>query len=534
MTRRSTEPRTQLQDAIMRWRLDTRSYQQTTQNQHGRALLRFEAFCAERGFASQPAASETVAAFLSLRRSGGAGAHTVKGDSAAISIGHQLLGLPDPTEGHVVRSVIDARRTNSCSDRYRDKADALLNPSVPLNSFTSDVAQPNAQLTSSSEISDSSAVAALTAEPRTAAGDSAPSSISGLPALLAPNGLLELDRREKMLISLDRAAEQLEARSIKYRTWLTYRDRLVVFLAFCDACGLVAYPCSVDTAARFFVWYAVDGGDGDGRSPSTMQVAKAALRWVHELRQLPSPTSTNRIKRLLEGHRKSWRKLPRQARPLYTDEVRLILTRIDEVGGVVGMRDSAMVLLIYAACLRRSEGTTRAEHEWEPDAHDALLISDVEFHRFGMTLTLRRTKTDSNPLQRHISFGNDQFTCPCFAMDRWITVMRREGINDGPLFPRLSTKGDRLLGNATFHATALTPDSFVLRLKDYARASGLDAIDRISAHSLRRGHAHQAEENGADVMEIKDQGGWRNLDTVARYTNTARRQRKNSSSKLGL
>lgn len=533
MTRRSTEPRTQLQDAIRRWRLDTRSYQQTTQNQHGRALLRFEAFCAERGFACQPASSETVAAFLSLRRNSGAGAHTIKGDSAAISIGHQLLGLPDPTEGHVVRSFTDGRRTNSCSDRYGDKAEALLNPSVPLIAFTGGITQQDPQLMGNSEISDVNVVAALTAEPRPVAG-SAPSPISSLPTLLSPGGLLELDRREQMLISLDRAAEKLEARAIKYRTWLTYRERLVVFLAFCDACGLVAYPCSVDTAARFFVWYAVDGGDGDGRSPSTVQVAKAALRWVHELRQLPSPTSSNRITRLLEGHRKNWRKLPRQARPLYTDEVRMILTRIGEVGGVVGMRDSAMVLLLYAACLRRSEGTTRAEHEWKPDAHDALLISDVEFHRFGMTLTLRRTKTDPNPLQRHISFGNDPFSCPCFALDRWITVMRREGINDGPLFPRLSSKGDRLLGNATFHSTALTPDSFVLRLKEYARAAGLDAINRISAHSLRRGHAHQAEENGADVMEIKDQGGWRSLDTVARYTNTARRQRKNSSSKLGL
>ena len=81
---------------------------------------------------------------------------------------------------------------------------------------------------------------------------------------------------------------------------------------------------------------------------------------------------------------------------------------------------------------------------------------------------------------------------------------------------------------------ALRPDVLARILKHYATLAGLAEIDRVSGHSLRRGHVHEATRRKADLFEVADQGAWRSLETVRIYANEANRQTSNSSQKLGL
>jgi len=98
----------------------------------------------------------------------------------------------------------------------------------------------------------------------------------------------------------------------------------------------------------------------------------------------------------------------------------------------------------------------------------------------------------------------------------------------------LTAVGDRSLGEVLVEPKALRPDVLTRILKHYVTLAGLGSIDRISGHSLRRGHAHEATKRRADLLEIADQGAWRSLEMVRLYANEANRQTSNSSQKLGL
>ena len=120
------------------------------------------------------------------------------------------------------------------------------------------------------------------------------------------------------------------------------------------------------------------------------------------------------------------------------------------------------------------------------------------------------------------------------AVKAWLAALRRYGVTQGPLFPCLKAVGDRTLGEVRVEPKALRPDVLSRFLKHYATLAGLGAVDRISGHSLRRGHVHEATRRRADLLEVADQGAWRSLETVRIYANEANRQASNSSQKLGL
>lgn len=270
-----------------------------------------------------------------------------------------------------------------------------------------------------------------------------------------------------------------------------------------------------------------------------MSQAVAALRHVHHLQNLPSPTDHPRVRRILKGHRANWGRAKRQAQPLTTEEIRVICTYIDQKGGVTGIRDKALILLTYASCSRRSETTSRRDYDWLPDDQEICLrIEDITIDRRGLTMRLVKTKTANAAVEhlppKHVSYGEEAATCPVTAVKTWLAALRRYGITEGPLFPRLKAVGDRTLGEVRVEPEAVHPGMLSIILKLYATLAGLEGIDRISGHSLRRGHVHEATRRRADLLEVADQGAWRSLETVRLYANEAKREASNSSQKLGL
>jgi len=108
------------------------------------------------------------------------------------------------------------------------------------------------------------------------------------------------------------------------------------------------------------------------------------------------------------------------------------------------LRDRALLLVSFAAALRRSELV-------------ALDVSDLRFTGDGLVLRLRRRKTDQAGAGARIGvpFGTAELTCPVRTLRAWLEAT---GIVDGPVFVAIN-KGGRL------GATRLTDRSMALVMK---------------------------------------------------------------------
>src|SRR6185295_1946492 len=77
--------------------------------------------------------------------------------------------------------------------------------------------------------------------------------------------------------------------------------------------------------------------------------------------------------------------------------------------GLIGLRDRALILLGFAGAFRRSELV-------------GLDLADLDFTQDGLTVTLRRSKTDQYGQGRKIGipYGSNPETCPVRVLQTWI------------------------------------------------------------------------------------------------------------------
>ena len=95
--------------------------------------------------------------------------------------------------------------------------------------------------------------------------------------------------------------------------------------------------------------------------------------------------------------------------------------------GMIGARDRALMLLGFAGAFRRSELV-------------GLDIADCAFGKDGLTVTLRRSKTDQDGVGRKIGipYGSNPETCPVRTVQAWIA---EAGADAGPLFRSINRHG---------------------------------------------------------------------------------------------
>ena len=95
--------------------------------------------------------------------------------------------------------------------------------------------------------------------------------------------------------------------------------------------------------------------------------------------------------------------------------------------GVIGARDLALVLLGFAGAFRRSELV-------------GFNAEDCAFGKDGLTVTLRKSKTDQNGAGRKIGipYGANPDTCPVRTIQSW---MEHAAIATGPLFRSINRHG---------------------------------------------------------------------------------------------
>ena len=261
-----------------------------------------------------------------------------------------------------------------------------------------------------------------------------------------------------------------------------------------------------------------------GAKVGTMSRRLSAIKFAHQLRNLPDPTTNARVVAVWEGIRRTHGAPPDQAAPLMPPELFDVLDACPTVKAwrtpgrpgepdLAGARDKALLLVGFVAALRRSELA-------------ALRLDQVAEHPNGLVLTLPRSKT--NPTDEHVELvvlprAANPTRCPVVALTYWLQLA---GITDGPVF--------RAVGkNNSPGARALHPESINTLVQKAVARAGVDP-GPYSAHSLRAGFVTYAHLRGASDRAIAHQTRHRSLATIGTYVRVQQAWTDNAATILGL
>jgi integrase len=283
-----------------------------------------------------------------------------------------------------------------------------------------------------------------------------------------------------------------------------YRADWREFCEWCEGRDLCSLPANPEAVAAYLAECAVRLKVG------TVQRRINAIAEAHKAVGLDSPTHHAMVMNTMKGIRRTKGTAPAQKAPALTDDIRAM---VDPAGdGMIGARDRALILVGFAGAFRRSEIV-------------GLNVEDCTFGKDGLTILLRRSKTDQDSAGRKIGipYGSNPETCPVRVLQSWIELA---GITAGPLFRSISRHGQVQPGRLSGIDVARV-------VKKLAERAGLDPA-KFAGHSLRAGHATSAAIARASERSIMNQTGHRSVQMVRRYIRDGSLFRENSAGKLGL
>jgi site-specific recombinase XerD len=276
------------------------------------------------------------------------------------------------------------------------------------------------------------------------------------------------------------------------------------FCSWCEGQNLRPLPASPESVAAYVADCASRLNVG------SIQRRINAIAEAHKAIGSDSPTHHAMVTNTMKGIRRTRGAAPAQKAPALTEDIRAMVDASDD--GMIGARDRALVLLGFAGAFRRSELV-------------GLDVEDCTFGKDGLTITLRRSKTDQVGMGRKVGipYGSNPETCPVRVVQCWI---EQAGITAGPMFRSINRHGRIQPGRLSGVDVARV-------VKKLAQREGLDPA-KYAGHSLRAGHATSAAIAGASERSIMNQTGHRSVQMVRRYIRDGSLFRENSAGKLGL
>lgn len=287
-------------------------------------------------------------------------------------------------------------------------------------------------------------------------------------------------------------------------TLRAYRFDWAHFVRWCNGRGRAVLPALPETVALYVTDLAAT------HKPSTLTRRLAAISVAHRAAGYDTPTASASVRAVMQGIRRVRGTAPAQQAAAVTADIRAMIgkLRLDTLGG---LRDRALLLVGFAGGLRRSEIAT-------------LDVGDADFVHDGLTITIRRSKSDQDGFGERVGlpYGSDSATCPVRALRAWLDA---SGVTDGPLLRAVDRHGRLGAGRMSGQAVAEVVQRAAARV-------GLDPT-RYGGHSLRAGMATAAAQAGASEAAIQRQGRWRSL-VVRRYVRHGSIYIDNAAAKLGL
>jgi integrase len=271
-----------------------------------------------------------------------------------------------------------------------------------------------------------------------------------------------------------------------------YRSDWADFEAWCVACNANPLPASPELVGLYLAACA------GSLKPSTLSRRIVSISAAHRLGGFELDTRHPAIRETLTGIKREHGTARKEKAPLLIGDLRRAVKAAPK------LRDRALLLVTFAAALRRSEAS-------------AMNIADLTFTEDGLTLFLPRRKNDQEGAGTKIGvpYGSDPATCPVRVLRAYI-----EERDLGPVF--LNQSGGRL-GDR----------SVALIVKRAVSRIGLDPAE-FGGHSLRAGFATSAAKAGAPERAIMRQTGHRSLPMLRRYIRDGELFTENAAAVVGL
>ncbi|HWQ57248.1 MAG TPA: site-specific integrase [Bryobacteraceae bacterium] len=281
-----------------------------------------------------------------------------------------------------------------------------------------------------------------------------------------------------------------------------YRADWAHFASWCDREDREPLPAAPDTLVLYLTALAAT------HTAASLARRLSAVSQAHQAAGCVSPTHQPAVRAVMAGIRRAKGTAAQAKKPvLVADLARMLATLPDSL---LGVRNRALLLVGFAGAFRRSELVAL---DWE----------DVAWSSEGLTIRLRRSKTDPEGAGRKIGIPYGRVHCPVRALAAWRD--ETDG-SHGPVFRRLGRHGNLFPSRLS--------DKAVARLvKSAIAAAGLDPAG-YSGHSLRAGLATAAAMAGASERAIMNQTGHRSLATVRRYIRDGSLFRDNAAAASGL
>lgn len=257
------------------------------------------------------------------------------------------------------------------------------------------------------------------------------------------------------------------------------------FDGWCAAHARAAIPADPLTVATYLSALAVEG-----RKLSTIRRRLAAIGDAHRQAGFENPCAHPGVRGTVDGISRRIGSAPDKKAALTADILQKAIRKIPD--DIAGLRDRALILLGFAAALRRSELV-------------ALERADIRRHPKGIVLTIRRSKTDQAGEGKTKAIPHGKRLHVIAALDAWLHAAR---IIEGPVFR--GVRGSRVLNER------LCTRQVARIVKARVAAIGLDP-SVFGAHSLRSGFITSAADHGASLQSIAGHAGHDKLDTTMGY-----------------
>jgi integrase len=276
------------------------------------------------------------------------------------------------------------------------------------------------------------------------------------------------------------------------RTRIEYARDWSHFAHYCEHAGLAVLPAAPQTVAAYLASLA--GRLDRPLKATTIQRRAAAIAFRHRQHGHAPPTAHPLVADVLAGITREHGVAPQRKSALTIELLREALAAIDD-GTLRGVRNRAILLLGFAAALRRSEIV-------------ALNLDDLVFDHRGLTLHIRSSKTDQEGRGETIAIPlvPELAVCAVAALRRWIEEARLEF---GPLFRSFALPRGRN-ASLVLQDCRLSDRDIARIVQQAVIAAGLEGD--FAAHSLRAGFITSAAVRG--VAEV-------NIQRVSRHKSTA-------------
>jgi site-specific recombinase XerD len=278
------------------------------------------------------------------------------------------------------------------------------------------------------------------------------------------------------------------------------------FEEWCTAHDRVPFPADlIETVIPYLTAFA------EVLKVSTLLRRLSTIRVYHRSRGVRLDTSDERFRIFWQGLRNDRGVRLNKKAPFMSAALRRALQILP--GNLQGHRDRALLLIGFAAGLRRAE---LAGLTVKPDQQGS---GWIELAADGLVVQLNRSKTnqagDEEPIG--IPFGSDPKICPVRAYQAWLKLANIEA---GPVFRSISRHGHMSAQALTGAAVALIVKRIVFNsaiADGFTMAEASVRAETFAGHSLRAGLATSAAENDAPGHAIQRQLRHKSFQTTIGY-----------------